>query len=449
MKKKGIVIGVIVLVVILAIVIGLVFVKKGKNEEKPINQIITLDINPSIELDIQDGNCNRINPDGDEAWELINRDFEGKPLQEVLDEIVKNAVEKGYATDGELAVIVGLEEKDDRIEAELREACKRHNVGAYVVIPEITEEARHEAQGRGVTPAKAQVILEALKGNEELHFDDFKEKSAKELIAMKDTGLYCDNGYNLNGDKCEKIIKEEKPEEGKTCPSDYVEAKGKCYKLGTIKHEPYCKTGTLKDGKCVGTEEVAAEAKCSSGTYNSKSGKCEVSEYAGEGSKKCPSSEQKLLDNGRCASPHMGAHFDDPDGTIDPATECCCGDTWFPDSSIPSRGWCYSLAGNDDPIVTCPSGQTAKDGKCYKTTTSDATYSCSKGKLSGNKCIVETSKEPTLKVACADGFTVYEDRACVDYNTTTEFITGLTCRGDARLEGERCVYYEVVDAKGK
>ena len=445
MKKKGIIIGVVIAITV--IVVGILFFLNRK--DNGINTIITLDINPSIELEIKNGSIVRASALNNDSNDIV-RGLEGKTLEESFAVIIDNVKEMNLVEDGNITIILGMENNDKRIEESLKEACNKKQINANIIVPEITEEARSEAKAHGVTAAKAAYILDIVEDNNNIHFEDMVNKSSNELNEVKQTGKYCDAGYTLTGDFCEKLIREERAKEDKKCPDGYEDINGKCYLQVNPVNESYCKDGLeLKNGKCVGTEKVDATGSCTTGTYNSKTGKCEVLTLAGEGSKKCPKSEQKLLSNGRCASPHMGAHFDDPEGTIDPATECCCGDTWYPDSSAPGRGWCYSPAGNDDPVITCPSGQTVKDGKCYKAETSNATYSCSKGTLEGNKCIVEASKNPEYKLSCKNGLELYKYRVCIDYSNTKDYTFGYVCENDGKLVNDKCLYYEVVDAKTK
>ena len=451
MDKKKIIILVVALVVVIVgvLVVGL-FMKNGKDEDK-VESVITLDINPSMELEItKKGKVASIQSLNEESDKFIDHSLEGKPVEEVFYAIVKKAKEEHLVEDGELTIIVGMEKSDKSIEDKLREACNKNEIGSKIVIPKITEEAKREAQGYGVTPAKAAYILEVIGDNEELHFDDLKNKSSRELMEMKETGKYCDHGYVLRGDVCEKVAKEEKPTEGKTCPEGYEDVNGQCRKIGPFKDELYCEEGfTLSDGKCSGEVAQAAKASCDKGTYNAGSGKCEESTKVGEGTKKCERSEDKLLANGRCASPKMGAQFDDPEGTIVPATECCSGDTWVPDSSSPNRGWCYNMSGDRDAVVTCPSGQTVKDGACYTVTTSDAKYSCSDGTLNGSKCMVIKESKALTKHGCEEGYSLHQDRVCVSDTETKDYIVGYTCPNEARLEHESCVYYEQVEAKSR
>lgn len=367
-------------------------------EKKESSYKITLDINPSIEIEIQNEKVKSITALNDDADNIVNKKMEGRLLESALEDILKKSKDKGYLDGDTLNVILGVEENDDgAAEEALREASKDSKVSVNIIIPDINKEAIKKAEEYKITAAKAGYLLGIIKFNDSLKFEDLIDKSIRELIEMKQTGLSCEEGYTLNDGYCEKPIKEEEPEKGKTCPEGYQKVKDNCYMVSVIKHEPTCSDGyELKDGKCIGTERVAARHSCSSGVYNESTGVCDYLEYVG------------------------------------PALEVMDG---------------------DDVKQTCSSGvlTTGSKGKgCYENKTSIPTYTCSVGTLDGNECVVESnSKEPTLSVVCDKGLTKYKDLACLDYKKTADFVTGYTCKNGARLEGEKCVYYEVIAAKSK
>lgn len=443
MKKKFIICLVVILILLLGC-LGYFIFRKG-NEVK----IVTLDINPSLQLSIKRDKVIDIVALNNDGEDVITDNIKNSNVNDALNIIVNNLIEKDYIKENEVTVILGLNGVDKGLENSLKKAFESHDVKADVVVPAITEQAKKDAELYNISPAKAAYINEVVEEAKELKFDDLITKSINELNSIKESGLYCDAGYTLVGTNCEKKIREEKPTTGYTCPDNYELINDKCYKTKGTEEEYYCQSGqTLQNNKCTGEVSTNAKAKCTTGEYNSKTGKCEVLTLVGEGTKKCERSEDKLLSNGRCASPHMGAHFDDPEGEIDPATECCCGDTWYPDSSAPNRGWCYNPKGDRDAIISCPSGQTLKDGKCYKAESSDATYYCDgNATLNGNKCTETKTIAASTKKVCSSGYKLYEDRTCVNYSDTIERITGYTCEKDARLENNHCVYYEVVEAK--
>ncbi len=379
------------------IIICLMFILVGCGKKESSFKI-TLDINPSIEMEVENDKVKDISALNDDAENIVNKKMKGRLLESAFEDLLKKSKDKGYIDGDVINIILGIDEDDNgTVEEALREASKDSKIRVNIIAPDITDEARKKAKEYKITDAKAGYLLSIIKFNNSLKFEDLVDRSIRELIEMKQTGLSCDEGYTLRDGYCEKPVKEAEPEKGKTCPEGYQKVKDNCYMVSIIKHEPTCKDGyELKDGKCVGTERVAAHHSCNNGVYNESTGVCDYLEYIG------PASE-----------------------TVD----------------------------GEEVKQTCPSGilTTGNRGKgCYENRTSEATYTCSEGTLDGTECVVESgSKEPTLSVVCDKGLTKYKDIACLDYKKKADFVTGYTCSGGARLEGEKCVYYEVIAAKSK
>jgi len=379
---------------LMVICLTLLIVGCGKKEN---SYKLTLDINPSIEIEVENEKVKEIEALNDDAEELVNKKMKGRLVKSAFEDIIKRAIDAKILDNDTLYVILGTENTEDGTVNMLRTVAKENKIRINVITPDITEEAKKTAEKYDITPAKAAYLLTIIKNNEQLKIEDLKNKSVRELVEMKDTKLYCDEEYVLRDGYCEKAIKEEEPEKGKTCPEGYQKVKDNCYMISVIKHEPTCPDGyELKDGKCIGSERTPAYNSCSRGAYNEHSGLCEHLEY---------------VDGGTVSS--------------EEGNEPVCHNGSFYTTGSNGRG-------------------------CYRNVTIEPSYSCKEGTLEGNECVIEKgSKEPTLSVVCDKGLTKYKDLACLDYNKTAEFVTGYTCKNGARLEGEKCVYYEVIAAKSK
>ena len=463
MKKK------MILLVIMCVCLMLVGCGKKKTDES-LNGKITLDINPSIELEIKDVKVDKINPLNEEANEIISRDFEGKSINEVFDEIIKNSIAKGYIEDEHLSIILGIEElkgdegKDRKsFEDLLREACDKNEVRVEIIVPEITEEARHEAQGYGITPAKAAYILETIKDREGLHIDDLKDKSVIELHEMKESGHYCEPGYTLHGDFCEKAIKEEDPKEGKRCPNGTIEYKGKCYE-----EKPFDETDnlicgehrTLKGDKCVFTEVKNAQPSkysCSVGTAktrleagltratdgDAKDIVCVDDSKATHPVTPCEAGKagdgtEYLESGGKCYWHRAGLLPEGCPGKIKVGGEC-----WDDATGI------YICIGNRDGKRYSSRNEIC-EGSIKYTNPTISEYKCDSGyTLNGNKCSKEIEEPVEHERVCPPDTTKIDGDKCLDMNNSKEYEVGLVCNKDARLVKDKCVYYESVEAMGK
>ena len=71
----------------------------------------TVDINPSVEIEMKDGKANKITALSDDGKELIEGHIDNQILDRVFDIIVHNSKEK-YLDNNVLTVILGIENDD-------------------------------------------------------------------------------------------------------------------------------------------------------------------------------------------------------------------------------------------------------------------------------------------------------------------------------------------------
>ena len=459
-KKKVIILVCALVIVIVGVLIASLFIKKNQENDK-VDFVMTLDINPSMELEVtKKGKVSKIKALNDDANAIINKDMEGKAIEEVFYAIVKNAKEHHYIESDEIIIIVGMEKNDKTIENKLKDACKKNEINGNVIVPKITEEAKKEAQGYGITPAKAAYIMEVLEGNEDLKFDDLIKKSSRELSEMKESGLYCDHDYTLQGDRCEKAIREEKPIEGQTCPEGSYEFEGKCYEEKPIEETDkfVCREEfELKEVLCIRTHTIDAtpvKYGCSSGVAKTK----------GEiGLATLESGDARIV---VCVNEADIIHAVSPcelnDGTEHTSAGGKC--YWHRAPVIADgcpgkqlvNGECWDDASG---IYVCPGrniGQTysSSDALCLKnnnyTEATPSEYSCEAGyTLDGTKCNKTEEVPAEHERVCPEGFTRIDNDRCINKEKTVEKVTGYTCEEGARLENNKCVYYEQVEPKAK
>lgn len=109
-KKKKIVILTIVLLAILIVIGGVIAILNTKERNELYNtvvSVITLDINPSIKLELNKDNkvINMIALNED-AKDIVLSNYEGNSLESVINDVTNKLIEKGYAQD-KLVILVG------------------------------------------------------------------------------------------------------------------------------------------------------------------------------------------------------------------------------------------------------------------------------------------------------------------------------------------------------
>ena len=198
---------------------------------------ITLDINPSIRINLnRKGIVKSVKALNEDAKEVVN-DLEGKILNDTLDKLAENIVEKGYVDDRHLEIILYTKGKISNGEVidKVIDSFKEQEVDTSVIIVEnISKEDKKLAKKYDISPSKASYINSIIDTNENIEPEALVEKSVEELKETKQTGKYCDAGYSLEGDLCVKEIKREKASSGNVCPEGYAEYNNKCYEESSV-----------------------------------------------------------------------------------------------------------------------------------------------------------------------------------------------------------------------
>ena len=192
MKKKIII--VIISLLVIALVVGtILLLKKDDNKVNESSEIavvstIIMDINPSIEIGLDKNEIVRsVKPLNDDAKEVITKDLIGKNLNDTIDEITEKVVEKGYAKDDKITILVSAtgDIKIDKVESLVNESFQKQEITVSVLVQMISDSAKKVAEAYDISDAKASYIEEMLKENSELSIKDLKDKSINELEEIK------------------------------------------------------------------------------------------------------------------------------------------------------------------------------------------------------------------------------------------------------------------------
>ena len=449
---------VIPIIVCLVLIIGIVGFIIWNNR---IVSTITLDINPSIEINLTKvEKVKSVVALNEDAKDIIDNDLNGKTLKDAIDDISKLVIEKGYIDDDQVVIILYSTGniKNEEIESEIRDTFAEQNINAEIVVIEnITKEDEELAKRYNVSPAKISYIKSVVMDNENIGLESLINKSATELNEMKNTGNYCDDGYILDGSRCLKEIERLSASNGEVCPRGYLEYEGKCYdETPSMENDNlYCNEEfTLENDKCKRTLTIDAETNytCNEGELmrasdaklpvqgNDDKMYC-VDKSTGQAPiLRCLYNPGHIMIGGKC--------YNGPAPTINGG--CPNGDTLV-------NGSCYSL--DDEDQWQCPNGgiyhksQNSVPELCpdtLKYTEAIVTgYSCPDNyALSGTKCVQDEIEDAQRERVCPNGYTLVNNDRCINYNKTTQKENGFVCEGEnAKLKGNMCIIYEAVEAK--
>ena len=116
----------------------------------------------------------------------------------------------------------------------------------------------------------------------------------------------------------------------------------------------------------------------------------------------------------------------------------------------PTSGYKSDWVCPDGSFITNPDGSLMnEDKKCYSETRSEPTFYCNgKDILEGYFCKRKVEEPARKEIVCPTGYTLIENRMCIDLNKTKDKIDGDVCTGDnTRLKSNECIVYEIIEAK--
>ena len=459
MKKKTLIILVVLFILIGSF--GLIYYLNHR-----VVSTVTIDINPSFKINLNRKNrVVSVKPLNVDAKKLIIDDFKNVSLDDTVLVLTDAAMEAGYG-DEQLVVLVHAtgKVKSDEIKTTITSNYNEQGIDCFVItVDNITKEDEKLAKEKNITPAKAAYINSIVQENESIKPEVLITKSIDELKETKQTGLYCDIGYELEGDFCLSEIKRTKPKNGMICPEGYNLYNDKCYESTSIidTDEYYCGSEfILKGDECsrmVYMDATPLKYHCTSGEAKTRLELGLTNANDGD------ANEVVCVDLSKATHPVSPCELPASDPTERKMIGGKC--YWHRAPVLPTGcpgkikvgGECWDDASN---VLICAG---YRDGKRYKSRSEYCEhsikylkpiiteYKCEEQdyKLNGSKCEKEeTYKAPHVRT-CPSNYTKIEDSRCINLNKTTNKVEGLTCEDDARFKNNMCITYEIIDAKGR
>ena len=453
MKKKIIIISIFVFIGLLITAL-LLYINRTV-------YIINLDINPSIEIKMKSNNkVKKVKALNSDANIVINDNFKGKSLDETIKKITDNLIKNDYIKDSQATILLYTTGDIDKVKNSIEKIYHDKGIAFdIIVIDKITKEDEELAKKYNISLSKAAYINKISKDNKKIEKNALIDKPVNELKETKETGKYCEKGYNLEGDFCLKEIDRKEALKGMVCPSNYIEHNGTCYyEEGSIILDEYeCPDDReLVNNKCIIREEIEAKPNftCSSGeaVQRSRASNRDVRDNGDPNEYLCEDKSNAVAPTLRCLTINHtmigGECYVGPAPLIDGG--CPNGDT-------PLGDGCYSKDDGDQWV--CPNGDIYEKSKdtypelCPDTFTysaAEGSYSCDKGTLRGSICVIEREEEPRRKAMCKEGSERLENGRCVNLNDTKEKINGYYCDiENSKVDGSTCIIYDIVEALNK
>ena len=453
-KKLFISVGVLIVIVVLGIIIW---------NNRTVS-IVTLDINPSIELRLnKDDKVKSVKALNKDAKEIITKDLKGNDLENSIKILADNLVDKGYAENGDIVVLIyssGNVFVNDVYDV-IRESFNELEINPSIIVVEnISKEDIKLAKKNDISPAKAAYINSIIEDKKEVDMQLLISKPVNELLEVERTGRYCDDGYTLEGDFCEKEIKRFKASEGLVCPEGYFEQEGICYEdvPGEETGNLYCPSEFTMDGvRCVRTitrEAIPSKFKCNQGEPKTRA----EMQLTGEDAE--DANYIVCIDTSNATHPVTPCELpaDDPTERAFIGGKCYWHRAPVIESGCPGKiqvdGFCWDDASN---VLICAG---YRDGDQYSSRSEYCVhsikyidpvvteYKCEDGyELKGNKCVREEDMDAMQEKICPAGYTLVDSGRCLNFKKSVDKEQGLVCNQDySKLQGNTCIIYDVVDA---
>lgn len=299
---------------------------------------------------------------------------------------------------------------------------------------------------------------------------------------------YCEDGYILNGDnKCQKTVDSTDAKVTYTCKDGYTVSGDICvsndvrdpkfvykcadgFTLNGTKCEKVesadavvvysCPTGYISSGnKCFTVSNVAADVKysCPDSSYTLSGTTCKKNSPSTVAASVKYSCSSGVLNGTTCEHTSTPYYYWCSQGTYNYSDGLChyttsATKTYFcSQGTSDGKGNCI-ISSNTTVSATkeyvCPSGYTAIDSQCAKTTGIAATskYICTDDTvLKGTKCYATVTTDAVGMYDCDEGFVVSGTK-CYK-NSFPKAVKKYTCSKVYTLNGEKCEKYEIVSAK--
>ena len=458
LKIVAAVLVIVGLLILLGVTIGTCVKDSNKDEDQEILRI-TLDINPSLEINVKGDKVESIKALNEDAKKVLDKELKGETLEEALKWVLDRSVDLDYIDRDQAVILVMADGKYDQEELErcIRNPITERDIPVeIVVVKETTKEDEDFAKENNITVAKAHYINELVK-ERGVNASDYVNKSIREIKETKDTGNTCEEGYKLEGSLCVKETGREAAKKGKVCPAGYMEYNGKCYEEAPIEETGNykCSEGKLSGDKCVierSSNAIPAKYSCSKGTAKTRYEAGLTNKNDGD------ANDVVCVDTSSATHPVSPCELNDGTEWTKSGGKCYWHRAGLLPEGCPGKvkvnGECWDDASN---VLICKG---ARDGKRYssrseycegtvkytKPTVSE--YKCNgNAKLSGTKCITTESVAAEKERACKTGYKLVNNDRCINESNVKELEEGYVCGKDnSKLEGDTCILFETKEA---
>ena len=174
--KNKVLLVIILLVFTVFVLLGIFFINRQKKEDifdSTIVSTITIDINPSLEVNLNKDNIvvsvNALNEDSKVI--VSNKIFSEEKFEVVMEELIDSLKENNYLSNDNNTILINVDSKNNQlsnlVKNETNKILNNKQIQAELIMQqvEITEELKKIATDNNITISKAYYISEQIKDN--------------------------------------------------------------------------------------------------------------------------------------------------------------------------------------------------------------------------------------------------------------------------------------------
>lgn len=186
-----------------------------------VYSLVTLDVNPSIEIEANKNDIvlavRGLNEDGENILskqEIEGTNLKGENLETAAKELASKMAEEGYLTEMKNSLLVSVQnpdaEKSEELENTLMESIKEalgeKGIDAAVLGQTLTEneDLKALAAELGISLGKTEFISSIIENHSEFSYEELAKLSINELLLIGGEGIKADEGINLIGTPSDK-----------------------------------------------------------------------------------------------------------------------------------------------------------------------------------------------------------------------------------------------------
>jgi hypothetical protein len=205
----------------IALLVGTAFGTSYYQKALAVYSVVTLDVNPSIEIEANKNDVvlavRGLNEDGENllsGQEMEGKKLKGEDLETVAKELASKMAEEGYLTEMKNSLLVSVQnpnaEKSEELEnilmEEIKEALAEKGIDGAVLGQTLTENENLKtlAEELGISLGKTEFISSIIESYSELSYEDLARLSINELLLIAGEGIKDNEGINLIGTPSDK-----------------------------------------------------------------------------------------------------------------------------------------------------------------------------------------------------------------------------------------------------